>query len=260
MTGTTASAPCLPSPRSTTGPCVWDVKGTRGRRGGIVARSKPDVLFLDGPGGQNTRRSKKVDGGIVEGVSVDNSGHRAFFAVQSHIIEVDLNRLEAVGRESFEWSITTLSAVHEGVLLTVGTSLGIHLHDFRGRARAPHDAVERLDGPPTTGTDVLKAIFDPKLLPPYAPLSQPTPISILHLPRAGAPEQASNDMYVSGRFSNILHYDRRKFPAIVGSIYSGALIKSLASLPFPRQTRLKATSVRIKILSEASTLKFFVRI
>ena len=153
------------------------------------------------------------------------------------LIEVDLHRLEVVSRESFEWSITTLSPVHQGVPLTVGTSLGVHLHDFRARASPSHDVVERVDDAPHWDeNDVLKAIFDPKPLPPYASLSQPTPISILHLPQSGSPGLVSDDIYVSGRFSNILHYDRRKFPAIVSSIYSGALIKSLSALPFPYST------------------------
>ncbi|KAJ6442997.1 F-box domain-containing protein [Purpureocillium lavendulum] len=216
--------------------CLWDVKGTRGKQGSILARSRPDILFFDGPNGQNTRRSKKIDTGVTECVSINNDGHRAFFAVQSHLIEVDLNRLEVVSKDSFEWSITSLSATHPGVPLTVGTSLGIHLHDFRARAKVPHDAVEVLDGYQHGQHDVLRALFDPKPLPPYASLSQPTPVSILHLPRPGEQDLVSDDIYVSGRFTNILHYDRRKFPAIVGSIYSGALIKSLTSMPFPYST------------------------
>jgi hypothetical protein len=99
-----------------------------------------------------------------------------------------------------------------------------------------HEVVDRVDEPHWNGVNVLKAIFDTTPLPPYASLSQPTPISILHLPLPGSHSLVSNDVYVSGRFSNILHYDRRKFPAIVGSIYSGALIKSLAALPYPFST------------------------
>ncbi|KYK54636.1 F-box domain containing protein [Drechmeria coniospora] len=216
--------------------CLWDVRGTRGRKGGILARSKPDVLFIDGPSSQNSRRSKKINTGVTECVSVDNDGHRAFFAVQSHLIEVDLNRLDVVSQESFEWSITTLSAVHQSQPLTVGTTLGVHLHDFRARSRPCRDAVDRVDGQQHEQSNVLRAIFDPTPLAPYASLSQPTPISILHLPRPGHQSLVSDDIYVSGRFSNILHYDRRKFPAIVGSIYSGALISSLATLPHPFST------------------------
>ncbi|KAJ3481303.1 hypothetical protein NLG97_g7853 [Lecanicillium saksenae] len=213
--------------------CLWDIKGTRVKQGSILGRSKPDILFIDGPSGQNQRRSKRIDTGVTECVSVNHQNNRAFFAVQSHLIEVDLNRLEVVSRESFEWSITTMSAINEGLPLTVGTSLGIHLHDFRTRANMHNDRTERVEW---NESDVYKSIFDPKPLPPYASLSQPTPISILHLPKPGSHSQISDDIYVSGRFTNILHYDRRKFPAIVGSIYSGGLIKSLAAVPYPFST------------------------
>jgi hypothetical protein len=63
--------------------CLWDVKGTRNKAGSILATSKSDILFIDGPGSQNTRRSKRVDTGVTECVSVDNHRHRAYFAVQS---------------------------------------------------------------------------------------------------------------------------------------------------------------------------------
>lgn len=126
-----------------------------------------------------------------------------------------------------------MSGMNDGLPLTVGTSLGIHLHDYRARANLASDRSERVEW---DESDVYKSIFDPKPLPPYASLSQPTPISILHLPKPGSHSQVSDDIYVSGRFTNILHYDRRKFPAIVGSIYSGGLIKSLAAIPYPYST------------------------
>ncbi|KAF7541986.1 hypothetical protein G7Z17_g11837 [Cylindrodendrum hubeiense] len=194
--------------------CLWDVNGSRGKRGGIVATSRPEILFTDRRGNDNNRRSKRIDTGVTECVSVNHNSHRAFFAVQSHLLEVDLNRLEVVSRESFEWSITTLSQIHDGVPMTV----------------------DRVDGPGWEEDSPFKAIFDPKPLPPYASLSQPTPISILHLPRAGDEMMVSDDIYVAGRFSNILHYDRRKFPKIMGSIYSGSRLSSLAALPYPFST------------------------
>ncbi|KAH8179410.1 f-box-like domain-containing protein [Sarocladium implicatum] len=210
--------------------CLWDVRGTRGQQGAILAKSALDILFIDGPGGDNARRSKKVDTGVTDCVSVSNFGHKAFFAVQSHLIEVDLNRLEVVDRESFEWSITALSQVNEGCPITVGTSLGIHLHDFRERARVRREAAERLDNRP------YRVIFDDEPLPPYASLSQPTPVSILHLPQPGSISTVTDDIYVSGRFTSILHYDRRKFPSIIDSIHSGAMINTLAALPYPFST------------------------
>lgn len=135
-----------------------------------------------------------------------------------------------IDRESFEWSITALSPVHDGCPLTVGTSLGIHLHDFRQRARVRREAVERVDDRP------YRVIFDDQPLPPYASLSQPTPVSILHLPKAGTQTGVTDDIYVSGRFTSILHYDRRKFPSIVDSLHSGAMVNTLAALPYPFST------------------------
>lgn len=92
------------------------------------------------------------------------------------------------------------------------------------------EAAERLDNRP------YRVIFDNEPLPPYASLSQPTPVSILHLPKAGAQNGVTDDIYVSGRFTSILHYDRRKFPSIVDSIHSGAMINTLAALPYPFST------------------------
>lgn len=65
--------------------CLWDVNGTRGRkkRGAILGRSEPGILFIDGPESDNTRRSKRVDSGVTECVSVDSYRHCAFFAIQS---------------------------------------------------------------------------------------------------------------------------------------------------------------------------------
>ncbi|KAL2199069.1 hypothetical protein P885DRAFT_75481 [Corynascus similis CBS 632.67] len=220
---------------------MWDVVGSRGKRGALVARSRPGILFIDGPSADNRRRSKRIDSGVTECVSVDSRLHRAFFAVQSHLIEVDLRRLSVVDCESFPWSITALSAASPTVPLTVGTSLGIHLHDYRARKPPRNDQNEMIDGFDRRGANEfyersLRRIFDGEPLPPYAPLSQPGPLSILHLQQAGQEADLSDDIYVAGRFSNILHYDRRKFPSIRGSIHSGARLCALTSLPYPFST------------------------
>ncbi len=122
--------------------------------------------------------------------------------------------------------------------LTVGTSLGIHLHDYRARIPPRNDQGETIDGFDLMGATEfyrrsIRNIFDDKPLPPYAPLAQPGPLSILHLQQPGREVDLSDDIYVAGRFSNILHYDRRKFPAIRGSIHSGARLCSMTSLPYP---------------------------
>lgn len=71
------------SPLDDGGICIWDVNGTRGKKGSIFAQSNPGLLFVDGPQSDNSRASKRVDSGVTECVSVDNQRHRAFFAVQS---------------------------------------------------------------------------------------------------------------------------------------------------------------------------------
>lgn len=78
------------------GVCLWDVGGTRGKRGAIVARSRPGILFIDGPSADNRRRSKRIDSGVTECVSVDSGLHKAFFAVQSR--ECDWRESEIGGR------------------------------------------------------------------------------------------------------------------------------------------------------------------
>lgn len=133
--------------------CLWDVTGAKGRKGAIFAQSRPGILYIDGPSADNSSRSKRIDSGVTECVSVDSRLHIAFFAVQnrksdnlhsifarwSHtlwkwcsmltgnstdLIEVDLRRLTVVGCESFPWSITALSTTDAGVPLTVGTNNG----------------------------------------------------------------------------------------------------------------------------------------
>jgi hypothetical protein len=160
---------------------------------------------------------------------------------ETDLIEVDLQRLSVVDCESYPWSITALSAASPAVPLTVGTSLGIHLHDYRSRKPLRNEAGETIDGLDRMGAKEfyqlsLRHVFDDEPLPPYAPLSQPGPLSILHLQAPGQEVDLSDDIYVAGRFSNILHYDRRKFPSIRGSLHSGARLCSMTSLPYPFST------------------------
>ncbi|RKU48467.1 hypothetical protein DL546_003141 [Coniochaeta pulveracea] len=218
--------------------CIWDVNGTRVGKGSILAKSKPGILFIDGPAADNSRASKRVDSGVTECVSVDNQRHRAFFAVQSHLIDVDLQQLSVVGCESFPWSITALSPAHPAVPLTIATSLGIHLYDYKEGRSAPEDHTERVDGFSTIGAQFyyeqnIKSLFSDVPLPPYAALAQPGPLSILHLQKPGSWIDLSDDIFVAGRFSNILQYDRRKFPAIKCSIWSGGSLCSMTGSPYP---------------------------
>ncbi|KAI1772666.1 F-box domain-containing protein [Hypoxylon cercidicola] len=213
--------------------CLWDVKGTRRKKGSILSKSEPGLLCTDGPGADLSKRSKMINTGVTECVSVDSYSRKAFFAVQSHLIEVDLETLQVVGNQPFEWSISTLSAADPSVPLTVGTLHGLHLHDFRARSKTREEYQMRLDAVNRRNRRDFSHILDPIPLAPYASLAQSGPNSILHLEESGDKSQISDDIFVAGRFSNILHYDRRMFPNIRGSIHSGARLCSLTSLPYP---------------------------
>jgi len=119
----------------------------------------------------------------------------------------------------------TLSSANPRVPLTVGTSKGVLLHDFRA---------------PKRPRDVCSMIFSKEPLPPYASL--PPPLYIHHLPSKGGAENGVSDyIYVSGRFSSIIKYDRRNWPRVMGTIYSGAnSVCGLASLPY-RYSNIDAT-------------------
>ncbi|PSR87436.1 hypothetical protein BD289DRAFT_367123 [Coniella lustricola] len=220
--------------------CLWDIAGIKGRRGAIYAKSRPGILYIEGSSSTSTTRFSGIDPGVTECVSVDSKLHLAFFAVQSHLIEVDLRTLVVVGCESYPWSISALSATDPLAPLTVGTNVGLHLHDFRSRPPPHRDDIERLDNFKGLGLDTqglfeqgLKSLFDEKPLPPYAPLAHPSPLSILHMRRPGADTDTTDEIAVAGRFPSILIYDRRMFPSIKGSIHSGARLSSLSSTPGP---------------------------
>lgn len=63
--------------------CLWDVTGAKGRKGAVYAKSRPGILYMNGPEADNSSRSKRIDSGVTECVSVDSKLHLAFFAVQS---------------------------------------------------------------------------------------------------------------------------------------------------------------------------------
>jgi hypothetical protein len=64
--------------------CLWDMKGTRGRKGAIVGRSKSGLLSVDkNPKSEEGRRSKMISTGVTECISIDSAQKKAYVAVQS---------------------------------------------------------------------------------------------------------------------------------------------------------------------------------
>lgn len=63
--------------------CLWDITGTKGRKGSIIARSRSGLISADEAAQKGTgKRSKLISTGVTECVSVDSARKRAFFAVQ----------------------------------------------------------------------------------------------------------------------------------------------------------------------------------
>ncbi|KAI7550895.1 hypothetical protein KC319_g13546, partial [Hortaea werneckii] len=126
-----------------------------------------------------------------------------------------------------------------------GTNWTIHLHDPRDPAFSATsgedpsgDRAELIGGSPYS----------------HATLAQPGPLSILHEP-ATTNIPNPNSIWVAGRFTSLLNYDRRFFPKLLGTIFSGARIASLSLLPFPLIPRnldlLRNPSVSIHELTAA---------
>lgn len=76
--------------------CLWDVTGAKGRKGAVYAKSRPGILFIDGPSADNSSRSKRIDSGFTECVSVDSKLHLAFFAVQSRKLRLTASMCASV--------------------------------------------------------------------------------------------------------------------------------------------------------------------
>jgi hypothetical protein len=64
--------------------CLWDINGSRGRKGAILARGPPEMLYSESTAGQCGRaRAEKIDSSIADRVVVDNTHHKAYIAIQN---------------------------------------------------------------------------------------------------------------------------------------------------------------------------------
>lgn len=201
---------------------IWELSrdAESSKEGRIAIRSAPGLLdtatLASGSSPVNN------ESGAIDSVSIDNARNRAYFAVQDHLNEVDLDTSRVVRRERFPFPITCLSGVSQPNPLTVGTAMTMHLYDTR-------------DNRPASASDTASSSARTELIngpspisPAHALLSQPGPLSILHDVSPGLPD----NVWVAGRFASILCYDRRFWPRINQTIFSGGRLSSLTSLPF----------------------------
>lgn len=234
--------------------CIWDISegGTQDglgeqRRGAIRARSRPGLLFdLESQGNmESISASSRLDmlsTAAAECVSIDSIRNKAYFAVHKSLKEVDLETLLITACEHTTDRISALSKVNYPIPLTVGTTRSLYLHDPRRARNAGRDDSNYEDRVENTTANFptssrprtdFHRLFLGDQLPGHASLSQPNPLSILHLYSNGCEDATHGEIYVGGRFPSILVYDRRCFPRLQNTIHSGARICSLASLPHP---------------------------
>lgn len=231
--------------------CLWNIGRSNflvpsTNNGRIVACSKPGLLTnsaAEGTAPSGKLAMPQADlaaDGVIECVSVDRHRNKAYFAVDNALNEVDLETLQLSSFETYRHTICALSESSYPTPLTVGTTLGIHLHDPRLARNAPSvsEGLERLD-PIATFPTRLQLCRDMSRSPysclDYAPLFDPGPLSILHQPSPDRLDDASNGgIYVAGRFPSILAYERRSFPKLRDTFHSGARLCSLSLMdPVP---------------------------
>lgn len=210
---------------------IWDASAHSASIGKLVAQSEAGLLSNRGPDlDHHTRLTQSqaimTETGAVECVSINSTSHKAFFAVRDTLNEVDLNTLQIVSRTSYPFPITALSEAHHSTPLTVGTNWTLHLHDTRKPAPSS-SRVELLN----TSTRPSFSRLSSGDFGGHVSLSQPGALSIAHLPSTLG--DGNGDIWVSGRFTSLLNFDRRFFPRLRGTVHSGARISCLSTIPHP---------------------------
>ncbi|KXT08796.1 hypothetical protein AC579_2552 [Pseudocercospora musae] len=199
--------------------CLWDLsaRSTDHSGGGarLLAQSKPGLLSGRSRSSLSESHTIMTETGAVECVSLDHGAGKGYFGVQNLLHEIDLNSCSISSTKEYPFNITALSDVQARQPLTVGTNMTIHLYDPRDPA---YTAGEASSGGELIGGSVYS----------HATLAQPGPLSILH---HGDAQDSS--IWVAGRFTSLLNYDRRFFPRLRGTLFSGARISCLSAIPHP---------------------------
>ncbi|KAJ4990988.1 F-box domain-containing protein [Stagonosporopsis vannaccii] len=212
---------------------IWDAAAQSSRLGRRLATSEPGLLSNCGPELDRATRLAQshaimTETGAVHCVSIDSARQRAFFAVQNTLNDVDLHTLQLVSRTPFPFPVTALSEALPDVPLTVGTNWTLHLHDTR---KPPSIAPLTTPAFPSASTSPSFSRLATGDFAGHVSLSQPGALSIVHTP--DTLNTGNGNIWVSGRFTSLLNYDRRFFPRLRGTLHSGARISSLSLLPTP---------------------------
>ena len=232
----------MPSHRSESS----DGDGTR--QGEIVSKSMPGILLTSGNSGSSGNREQQVrvsmtDTSAAELVSIDSKQRRGYFAVQNSVNEVDLATMRLISRYEYPFQVMALSEAKIPVPVSVGTSKTLHLLDTRCRniegptLLSANDIDTTITNTLSTGKTSIKpqsptqSILGVDSSPSFKPITDP--LSIVHLYRSAGNHHDINDIWVAGRFTSLLKYDRRFFPRFSDFIYSGASLSSICAFPYP---------------------------
>jgi hypothetical protein len=198
--------------------CIWDVRprytGSELSQGRIVGKSSPGLLSGGSRANQSREEAKAImtETGAVESVSIDNDRKRGYFAQNSTLVEIDLGTLQVISQETFSFPIAALSQARDSSLV-VGTNWTVHIHDPRNKSRSAVNSAlqcEIIGGPASS----------------HASLSQPGPLSILD-------RVQDESIWIAGRFTHLLNYDRRFFPKVRGTVHSGGRISCITEKSRP---------------------------
>ena len=204
--------------------CIWDISHRStvqsSRRHRLVGQSTRGLLTGRTPE-SSENHTIMTETGAVECVAIESNANKGYFAVQNVLHEVDLNSLRLSSSKRYPWPITALSGASLQTPVTVGTNHTVHLHD-------PRDSSENRSEP-SSGVELIGgSIYS------HATLEQPGPLSILHGNGLGS---SLDSIWVAGRFTSLLNYDRRFFPRLLGTVHSGARIASLDFVQHPHIPR-----------------------
>ena len=209
--------------------CIWEMRSdsSPSERGRIVAQSPPILLSqVTGNNGSAAMARTQQEIGAIENVAIDSWTGRAYIAIANELVEVDLRNQQVVRSQPFPFTISCLSRAVPFTPITVGTTSTIHVYDTRSLpSRSNMEDLVRVEPINISASlDRMQRGWTDS----HAVLSQPGPLSILHMPPA-----ETNDIWICGRFTSLLNYDIRTWPRIRGTKFSGARLSSLCATEEP---------------------------